>query len=511
MSGTATTSWSSVLVELTRLFSSRIEFDELLPVVLRHTKEAFGAESSSLLLLDESATELYIPLSSDVSPEFEERIREARFPADRGIAGEVLRTGESVHVPDASSDPRFYDGVDREVGSETRNMLCAPLRTERGTLGVIQVRNRGTGEFDADDLALLDALSDSIAIALENSQTYQSVQRSEAKLREQVGLLRRERTHAERFPGIIGDSPAMTRMFSLLESAADSEITVLVEGETGVGKEGVARAIHDHSARSEGPFIAINCGALQETILESELFGVRKGAFTGADADRAGLFEEADGGTLFLDEISETIGAMQVKLLRALEQSEIRRVGETVSRKIDIRVIAATNRSLEAAVREGRFREDLLYRINVFSIGVPPLRDRHEDIPALVTHLLERNSASMKKQVDGVEPAALELLMRHDWPGNVRQLDNELQRALAIVRSSERITADCLSDAVREAAQQAKPRVAKGTLKEAVRDFERDYIRAVLDQHEGSVTEAARALGVSRQGLHRRLKDLGLR
>jgi transcriptional regulator with GAF, ATPase, and Fis domain len=504
-------SWSLLLVELTRAFSALISLDELLPTILRETKEAFRAESSSILLLDEASEELYIPVTTDVSPEVEARVRAASFPADRGIAGDVLRTGRGVFVPNASSDPRFYGEVDRKSGTETMNLMCAPLRTEHGTIGVIQVRNRA-GTFSDADLELLNALSDSIAIALENSQQYERLRRSEARLREQVGVLRRERAQRERFAGIVGGSPAMRQVYALMESATSTEITVLVQGETGTGKEGIARAIHENGSRSDGPFIAVNCGALQETILESELFGVRKGAFTGAHSDRAGLFEAAHDGTLFLDEIGEMSPGMQVKLLRVLEEGEIRRVGDTHDRKVDLRVIAATNRDLAAEVKEGRFREDLFYRINVFPIQVPALRERREDIPALVTHFLGRSTASLKKEVDGIEPAALDCLVRYDWPGNVRQLENEIQRAVAIARSGEGITRDCLSEPLRTTARATRSLTPpRGSLREAVQAFERDHIRAALDGHAGSVTEAARALGVSRQLLHRRLKDLGIR
>jgi Nif-specific regulatory protein len=312
---------------------------------------------------------------------------------------------------------------------------------------------------------------------------------------------------------MLGSAPAMNRVYALIDSAASSEITVLVQGETGAGKEGVARAIHDNSARSSNPFIAVNCAALQDTILESELFGVRKGAFTGADADRAGLFEAANGGTLFLDEIGETSTAMQVRLLRALEEGEIRRVGDVQDRKVDLRIIAATNRDLELEVREGRFREDLLYRIHVFPIRVPPVRERREDIPAFVDHFIERHNQGKGKPVEGIDPDALERLSRFDWPGNVRQLENEVHRAVVLARSTGWITLDCLSEAIAGGSRTTGRRLPAptGSLKEALQDFERETIRAALEEHDGNVSHAARALAVSRQLLHRRLKELGIR
>jgi Nif-specific regulatory protein len=503
---------ASLLVELTRSFASRIALDELLPFVLRRTREVLGAESVSVLLLDPARDELYFPETSDVTEEVESRVRATRFPADRGIAGHVLQSGSSVHVPDTSRDPRFYAEVDRATGSDTRSLLCAPLRTEAGAIGVLQARNAAAGDFSPDALGLLDALADSIAIALQNASQYEQVRRSEAHLREEVGVLRREKAHRECFAGIVGGSAAMKAVFALMESALATDIPVLITGETGVGKEGVARAIHEGGARRGAAFVAVNCSALQETLLEGELFGVSRGAFTGAHADRPGLFEAAHGGTLFLDEIGEMSASVQAKLLRAIEEREIRRLGDTRGRKVDIRVIAATHRDLEAEVRAGRFREDLFYRIHVFPIRVPPLRERLDDVPALATHFLARASRRFGKEVGGLDPEALDRLARFDWPGNVRQLENEIDRAVAIARPGAPIALECLSESLRATtrAPQASRR-PNGPLKQALESFERDYIEAMLVEQGNSVTETARALGLSRQHLHRRLKELGLR
>jgi Nif-specific regulatory protein len=504
--------WSTLLVDLTRAFGAQIELDELLPLVLRSTRSALRAASTSILLLDEKTSELYFPITSDLSPEIEARLRGTRFPADRGIAGAVLRTGVAEHVMDVASDPRFYEQVDRETGTETQSLLCAPLRTQYGTIGVVQARNHESGSFSRDDLAFLDALADSIAVALNNSRQYERLRHSEARFRQEVGLLRREKAARERFPGIIGASSAIRQVFSLMESAITSDIPVLVHGETGVGKEGIARAIHEHGARSGASFVAVNCSALQETLLESELFGVRRGAFTGAHADRPGLLEAAEGGTLFLDEIAEMSPALQAKFLRALEDGEVRRVGDIRGRKVDLRIIAATNRDLESDVQRGRFREDLFYRIHVFAIRVPPLRERRDDVPALAGHFLGLASRRSNKEIHSIQPEAVDRLVRYDWPGNVRQLENEIERAVALAPSGSPLALAYFSEKLRAATRDpGSPRRPEGSLREALRMFEREHIEATLAEQGGNVTKAASSLGLSRQQLHRRMKDLGLR
>jgi transcriptional regulator with GAF, ATPase, and Fis domain len=309
----------------------------------------------------------------------------------------------------------------------------------------------------------------------------------------------------------VAESKAMSDVLALAEVASGTDLTVLIEGETGVGKERVARAIHAGSHRAGAAFVAVNCGALQESLLESELFGVKRGAFTGAHCDRPGLFEAAHGGTLFLDEVGELGPAGQVALLRALQEGEIRRVGDTRSRRVDVRVVAATNRDLAAEVEAGRFREDLYYRLTVFPIRVPALRERPEDVMALAERFAERSSARQGRAVVGIEPEALEKLAACDWPGNVRQLENELERAVALAPEGGSIGLACLSQRV-SSARSRPTRVlsASGSLKERVRAFERDCIEAALQESRGNGASAARALGVTRQLLHRRIHDLGL-
>ena len=509
-----------LLLELSRAFSSRLDFDELLPLVLRRCKEVLRAEGCSLLLHDEKTSELYFPATSSVTAGVDERLRDLRFSVTQGIAGEVMRTARPLLVSNAEGDSRFYADVDAVTGAQTVDILCAPLRTHAGVVGVIEVLNHQGSGFDEDDLSFLNALASSVAIAVENAQLVGAMRLSEKRLQNEVGGLRRERVHKNPFPEVIGRSPAMERVFSLMESAVDSSISVLIEGRTGVGKEVIAGAIHANGPRVRAPFVTINCGALPVNLLESELFGFSRGAFTGATRDKQGLFEAADGGTLFLDEIAETPPELQVKLLRALQEGEVRRIGETKARRVDVRLISATNCDLAVEVRERRFREDLFYRVSVFPIVVPPLCERREDIPSLVTHLLQRIGDRLGRPVGPVASGVLDHLMHYEWPGNVRELENELERAVALATAGKPIVLDCLSERILASArtglnagqQMASRRVKDGGSLRAARDaFEREFIAEVLERHGGNATRAAIELGLSRQMLQRKIRNWNLR
>jgi Nif-specific regulatory protein len=338
-------------------------------------------------------------------------------------------------------------------------------------------------------------------------------------MRENVEL-KREAEGRYSFDQIIGRSPAMQKTFDLLTRVIDSSTTVLITGETGTGKELIARAIHYNSPRRSKHFVAQNCGALMENLLESELFGHRKGAFTGAVEDKKGLFEVADGGTMFLDEIGDMPPPLQIRLLRVLQDGEIKRVGDTTTRKVDVRVISATNRDLEQAVKQKRFREDLYYRLHVFPIRVAPLRERREDVPLLVDHFIRTYVAKEKKNVTGVSADALDLLMAYDFPGNVRELENEIQRTVALVGDGRPITPDLLSDKIVEkhkagvsagnAVGAGAPEAWSGTLKEHVQRFERSVIVQALDRHGWNRTQTAKQLGISLRPFMEKLKRYGI-
>lgn len=535
MTGSEATPRLKLLYDLGCAFAARIELDELIPFVVAKCREALDAEGVSVLLLDRERNEFYFPYVSGKDAAVVNQLPRLRFPADLGIAGTVVKSGRPIRVDDAQRDQRFYHGVDQATGLTTRNLLAAPLTSRQGTIGVIEVVNGRIGTPIAeDDLLFLETLSGSVAIAIENARLYEQVRDSEAKLRTQVDILRRDLARHDIFTEIVGTGPAMTEVFRLMETAAASSISVLIEGKTGTGKELVARAIHRASARSDGPFLAVNCAALPETLLESELFGHRRGAFTGAIRDNPGLFSAASSGTVFLDEVGDMPPPMQSKLLRVLEQQEVVPVGDSFPRKVDVRVLSATNRDLKAEVAHGNFREDLYYRLAVFPIKLPPLRERCEDIPVLAGRFLSAAAERQHKRISGLDPVAIESLMLFDWPGNVRQLWNEIERAVALAGDGEFIEARHLSPTIRNvdggtkatAAQVEYPaeqwgRIPAGTrkpldertgsLREVLAAAEAGYITQVLYEHQGNVSRTASALGVSRVALYRKIKEYRLR
>ncbi len=321
----------------------------------------------------------------------------------------------------------------------------------------------------------------------------------------EIQILRREVNQDADFERLVGRSPAMQEVLGLIEKVAPTNATVLLTGESGTGKEVVARLIHAHSAQKDNVFLPINCGAIPETLLESQLFGHTKGAFTGATGSQEGLFQRARGGTIFLDEIGEMPLPLQVKLLRVIEEKEVLPLGATNPLKVDVRILAATNRNLKQEVEKGQFREDLYYRLNVIGLSLPPLRDRREDIPLLVEYLVQRNNRELKKAYNGVDNQAMKLLMSLPWRGNVRELDNVLERAM-ILGGGEWIS---VADLPRGEASSAPPRAPTGeNLKEAVRAYERSHIENVLNRMDGDKRAAAELLGLSLSSLYRKLEEL---
>jgi two-component system response regulator AtoC len=328
--------------------------------------------------------------------------------------------------------------------------------------------------------------------------------------RENVRLKRQIRSDAP-FSNIIGQTAVMKQLFRTVDKIAEFKSTVLIQGESGTGKELLARAIHDRSPRAEQAFVAINCGAIPENLLESELFGHVRGAFTDAVRDKQGLFQEADGGTLFLDEIGELPLGLQVKLLRVLQENEIRRVGENKPRKVDVRILAATIRDLVEMVAAGTFREDLFYRLNVLTVKIPPLRERPEDIPLLTEHFLQRCNAKLGTEVAGVDPVAMKMMIEYAWPGNVREVENLVERAV-ILCDGERITPELLTDKVRTTPPQPVANLPAGMLsvKKTVRVVEEELIRRALAETAGNRTRAAKLLEISHRTLLYKLKDYGI-
>ncbi len=428
-------------------------------------------------------------------------------PITRSVFRKVVRDRAAVLAADAR----------REVG-ETASMLAAdivstigvPLWQGEEILGVLQVDNRAKpGMFKERDLDRVALLAQSTSQAVANARLLSRLRVAEERQRsENVYLKAREE---RRFEGIVGESPAMKSVLAQLKKVADTRVTVLVEGETGTGKEVAASAVHYWSQRRDRLFVAQNCAALPENLLESELFGHKKGAFTGATDDKKGLFELADGGTLFLDEVGEMPLSLQAKLLRALQEGEIRAVGAQRTKKVDVRIVAATNRDLPAEVKAGRFREDLYYRLSVFPLKMPPLRERREDIPLLAGHFLARYAEEFGRAAAGFSQEAMELLTSHDWPGNVRELQNEVQRLVIEIDERAFVEPLHLSPRIRRAENVVdRVRPDKGTLREMMEQVEKWILREALREHDNNKSATAKTLGITREGLHKKLKSFGM-
>ncbi len=350
-------------------------------------------------------------------------------------------------------------------------------------------------------------------LSTENLQLAAALADANQRLRAENVHLRREVERRYAFDQILGSSAAMERVFDVMEKVAETDATVLISGETGTGKDLVARSIHYSGSRKGHRFVAQNCAALPDTLLESELFGHKRGAFTGAHADKQGLFELAHRGTIFLDEVGETQPGMQVRLLRVLQDGEIRALGSSETRKVDVRIIAATNRDLRKDVEEGRFREDLYYRLRVVEIGLPPLRERKEDIPILAHHFLDLSSRRMDRKVKGFTNEAMDRFVAHTWSGNVRELENEIERTVALAGEAETISVDMLSEDLRVGGSRAVVPLGDvsgdANLNDAVDDLKRRMILCAIEE-TGSKTRAAERLGIPRQSLQKMMKRLGL-
>ncbi len=427
-------------------------------------------------------------------------------PAQRGAIVLVNDSEETTAMPEWSRtivDQVIGSGISiLENGLEndgTSSRIAVPLSVSGRVLGAIYLdSSEPESRFSDEDLELLTAISGIAAMALENAKYVEWLRGENRRLREEI-----EVRH-----NMVGESPAIKQVCQFIARVAASDSTVLICGESGTGKELVARAIHQTGPRAQNPFIAINCAALTETLLESEFFGYEKGAFTGALAQKRGKLEAAEGGTVFLDEIGEMAQGLQAKLLRVLQERAFERVGGTRSIPVDVRVVAATNRDLPVAIREGKFRLDLYYRLNVVALHMPPLRERRQDIPLLARYFATQLCKSLKRRDAGISPEARTCLMNYDWPGNIRELQNAIEHAV-VLGASDLIRPEDLPESVLEC--EPAPGFAGGKYQTVVRDTKRQAILKAVEQARGNVTEAAKLLGVHPNYLHRLIRNLNLR
>ena len=422
----------------------------------------------------------------------------------RGIIRRVIETNEPVLSVDAQADGRLnrYQSV---MDYNIRSVLCVPLfHVKEGVMGALYVDHRGIGNvFSEADQTFLQAFANLVGVALVNARMYEQLEDKARYLQQQI-----ERRY--QLGDLVGQSDAMQTIYYLIERASQSDIPVLVQGETGTGKELAARAIHYNSRRKDQRFLSQNCAALSPELLQSELFGHKKGAFTGATENHIGVFEAANGGTVFLDEIADASPQLQRSLLRVLQEGEIRRVGETEDRAVDVRIIAATNRDLKKEVEKGSFREDLYYRLHVIQIDMPPLRKRIEDMPLLAEHLLIRAKEDANKSVGGLTVGAIKALISYNWPGNVRELENEIRRAVALIEEEGEITPDLFSESIGHAVSDVSVEY-QGRLQDRVQEYEKRVIRDALEKCEGNITHTAKELGITRAGLQKKINRLELR
>jgi Nif-specific regulatory protein len=501
-----------LLYEVSTSIHAIKDFDEMLRVVLHKIKEIFRIDGASLALHEPDQKMFYFLQTVEMQQDGgQKNIEKMHFPDHLGVAGWVLKNNQPVLIPDASKDERVFKEFSRDKELPTRSMICVPLRTPKAIIGVLYAINKLEGSFAAKDSRLLEILSVTLAMAIENAKNYGMLKQHADSLEEQNRRLMSQVQQRFEVQGLIASSAAMRRLFSLMEKVIDVTTTLLIQGETGTGKELVAKVIHYNGPLKDKPFVAENCGALSENLLESELFGHVRGAFTGAVSDKKGLFEMADGGTVLLDEIGETPPAMQVKLLRVLQDGQFRPVGASHFVKVNVRIIACTNRNLEEEMAKGNFREDLYYRVNVFPLTIPPLRERKEDIPLLAAHFLKEFAKKFNRPVPRLTSTALDLISAYDWPGNVRELQNEMERALTLAGRQKEISEEYLSAKIFDSMEDNCTVFTKnGTLPEVTERIERQMVREALEKAGGNRSHAANLLGITRQGVLNKIKRYGI-
>ncbi|WP_459555875.1 sigma-54 interaction domain-containing protein [Lacunimicrobium album] len=487
-----TQSMTEELLRISLKLSEYTDTESLLNQLAREATQLMKADRASIFVWDPKRHEL------DASPALGVDSGKLKLPDDKGIVGEVIQTGQSILVDDVTIDKRFDRSVDLKTGYRTRNILCVPLRNQSGKIiGAFELINKLEGAFTLADDMLLQRLGTYASYALERAQQFESLNKNVRRLTRQMS------GQAQ----LIGQSPAIESLRATIERLATTDLPVLVLGESGTGKEVVSQSLHYQGGRAEKPFVAVNCAALSETLLESELFGHEKGAFTDAHEARAGKFEQADGGTLFLDEIGDMSLSGQAKLLRVLEQKVVTRVGGSKSIPVDVRVIAATNADLVHAVTDKRFRQDLYYRLSVVTISLPALRDRPEDVILLAEHFLQIFCTQARKAPLKLTASARKKMQAHHWPGNIRELRNLMER-VAFLTPSPEVTEDDLAFMLSpETTSSAAANLEIG-LMPATEEFQRDFIRKAIKRVQGNMSEAARLIGLHRSNLYRKMRQL---
>jgi len=483
----------NVLLDFSRTLNSVRGLAAVQEKALEAVLAAVPADQAAILLSDEGWDGFSSITGRDRRHGANQPVR-----ASHTILNQVLQENLGVLSTDVQSD-HVYREAESLLERRVHSVVAVPLEVRGKALGVLYLEASSPGSrFDSDLLQLVTTLGNITALAIENARHLERLDGENRRLHEELSI-----THS-----MVGESKAMREVYEFVSRVAGRDSTVLIFGESGTGKELVARAVHLNSPRKDKPFVAINCAAITETLLESELFGHERGSFTGAIAQKKGKLEVAEGGTVFLDEIGELALPMQAKLLRVLQEREFERVGGTRPIKLDVRLIAATNRDLKEASRTGVFRSDLYYRLNVVSLQMPPLRERRDDIPLLAAFFAAQHGEKVKRKVAGISPEARACLMRYDWPGNVRELENAIERAV-VLGSTEVILAEDLPEAILEETAAAGEPV--NALAEGIREAKKVLIERAIEQANGNYTEAAKILGVHANHLFRLIRTLNLK
>lgn len=483
----------NTLLKISRMVNAVQGFEELQRRLLEATLDVIPAQRAAILLGSETGAEFISAFGWDKSAGAGRTIQ-----VSRTVAGQVLREGVSLLSNDVLGETEFAS-AESLVASRVRSLMCVPLEMAEKAFGILYLDTSDpVVNFDQDQLQLLTAIAGIASVALENARRLEHLKDENRALRDDSGVAN----------NIIGESALIRKVGELIKRVAPHDSTVLIRGESGTGKELAARAIHAHSPRRDNAFVAINCATLSESLLESELFGHERGAFTGAVTQKKGKLEMAQRGTVFLDEIGELPLNVQAKLLRVLQEREFERVGSNRSIKVDVRVVAATNKDLEDAVGQGTFRKDLYYRLNVVSLAMPSLAERREDIPLLANYFVSKYAGKCKRRVLGFTPEARACLSGYGWPGNIRELENAVERAV-VLGATDFIEVEDLPDAVIEGLQSSQLHEHK--FHQAIIETKKRLILDALTRANGNYTEAAKSLGIHPNNLHRLIRTLGLK
>ena len=492
--------WSNVTIdrlrEITTWVSSVLDLDHLLELIIHTATGMMHAKASSLLLLDHKTRKLYFKVATG---EKKDEVRKFEVKLGQGIAGHVALTGEPLLIPDVSKDDRWYKKISESIGFETHSIACVPMKVDNEIIGVVEIIDKDDGSaIEESDLKTLTAFADLSSRAIGNAKKIQDVERENRDLRQELD---------SRY-AIVGESSKLQKVISDAFKVANSKTSTLILGESGTGKELLARLIHNAGPRKTKAMITLNCAALPETLMESELFGYEKGAFTGAVERKTGKIELADDGTLFLDEIGEMSPGMQAKLLRVLQEGIFYRVGGNEAISVDIRIISATNRDIDQDVAAGNFRDDLFYRLNVVQIRVPSLRERKEDIPLIARHYLNLFKAERGLPDLTISKPAMDRMIQYDWPGNIRELRNAVERAVVMGNDREIVPEDLPIAASRNGSSGMTVGL---TLKEAIDRFKKEFLIENLKSTGGNRAQAAKTLGIQRTYLSRLVSRYGIR